>query len=189
MGMVESIEKIISQKEANTEQRYSSYTLPMAARCFCLHMTKVNDSHFEGEIRNLFFEEIVAFNGLDEAFLYMDRMMDELGCPQAGTILRDFRRKQKKRQNHGKELAAEEQIQHEKELRFRQYWNKNFLEVSGTWKVSFKIEILYRQFSSWQGEITVLLPGRLKGKKQYFRSVLELMNLIWSAYQEIGGYE
>lgn len=179
MSGLEITNNIIHQNNTASGQYYSSRVLPMASRCFYLHMNQIYDKHLSGVIRNLFFKDAFPFNGLDEALLHMNRMMDE--CEEPGDLsetLRDFHADRKKR-------MMPEEMHQKREEQFREYMDKSCLDGPDIWNASFKIDIRYRRFNSWQGEITVLLPGRLKGKKECFRSVLELMNLIRSAYQEI----
>ena len=52
---------------------------------------------------------------------------------------------------------------------------------SSSEKSSYLIYIYYRRNSSWQGEI-IWYNGKKKEDKQYFRSVLELLHLIYSSF-------
>lgn len=178
---------IMHQENTESGQYYSSRVLPMASRCFYLHMNQIYDKHLSGVIRNLFFKGALPFNGLDEALLYMNRMMDEFEeSGDSSEELRDFRTDRKKQiGSYAENRTMPEKMHQEREERFCEYMDKSCLDGPDVWNASFKIDIRYRRFNSWQGEITVLLPGRLKGKKECFRSVLELINLIRSAYKEI----
>lgn len=161
------------------EQIYHPCTLPVSARAFFIKVNSISEEGIKGEIRHLFFDESVRFYGLDDAILKMDSMMDQLDCPQASTILRDFngeseslrKRQEKKSKYHKKELPE-----------FRQYWDEDVFQSVRPGMPSYLISVMFRQNSSWQGEISWWKPKE-KVKTVHFRSVLELIHLIWSSME------
>ena len=157
-----------------TEQGYGP---SISAHTFFLSITESANGHFCGEICNLYYEEAIPFDGLDKAILRMNMMMDDLGCPQAATELRCFesKRRQGSRQRFG------ESTRQEWEQRYRHYWNKKFMQAPLLHKPQIQIEVLYRQNATWQGTVSLLRP--FEPCKVSFRSALELMYLINSAYQ------
>ena len=162
-------------KQVPTENITPLRTLPQSARSFFLNITESASGHFCGEISNLFYEDAIAFCGLDEAFLRMNEMMDELDCPQASTELRSFCGRKKK------EAKPSEAKYHRRELLFERYCGKEFMQSPLSHKPQIQIEVLYRQNATWQGRITLMRP--FEPRRRSFRSVLELMYLIHSAYQ------
>lgn len=157
---------------------YSANELPTSARTFFLNITKSVNGHFCGEICNLFYADAIPFNGLDEAILRMNKILDELGCPQSSTELRSFQHSWTK----GSRKREKETLQ-ESNQRYQQYWNKSFMQLPLSHRPQLQIDILYRQNATWQG--TIVLMQSLERKKANFRSVLELLHLIRSAYLDI----
>ena len=157
-----------------TEQGYGP---SISAHTFFLSITESENGHFCGEICNLYYEEAVPFDGLDKAILRMDEMMDDLGCPQAATELRRFESKRRQRSYR----SLDENIRQEREQRYRHYWNKKFMQTPLLHKPQIQIEVLYRQNATWQGTVSLLRP--FEPCRASFRSALELIYLINSAYQ------
>lgn len=161
------------------EQMYHPCTLPVSARAFYIKVNSISEEGIKGEIKHLFFEKSVYFYGLDDAILKMDSMMDQLDCPQASTILRDFddeneklkKRKEKTDKYKKKELPE-----------FKQYWDEDIFHTVRPGMPSYLVSVMFRQNSSWQGEISWWEPKE-KVKTVRFRSVLELIHLIWSSME------
>lgn len=157
---------------------------PMAARYFFLTLPKNHNKHFEGKLTHAFYKFPIGFQGLDEAILYMNKIMDELECPQTSCILRDFRTKrERKKQTKAGRSEENEEIWQKREQAYQRYWNKDFTQPPFTAQSVVQIEVRYRQNASWQGTVTIIAPKSTK--KENFRSVLELMNLIYSARPQI----
>lgn len=150
---------------------------PFPARRFFITILHTENGHFCGEINNLFYEESIPFNGLDSAILKMDKMMDVLGSPQAATILRSFQPHKCRKQP----VQGTNCLQQERERRYQYYLNKKFMELKTAHTPQIQIEVLYRQNTTWQG--TVLFATAKNPRKENFRSVLELINLIHSGCQ------
>lgn len=167
-------------RKNDKEQLYHPCILPVSARAFFIKVNSISEEGIKGEIKHLFFEEGVRFYGLDDAILKMDSMMDQLNCPQASTILRDFngdneslrKRREKKNEYHKKELPE-----------FRQYWDADVFQLDKSGMPSYLISVMFRQNNSWQGEIS-WWNTKKKVKTVHFRSVLELIHLIWSSLEE-----
>ena len=97
MTEIIKIQDARAASKPDTENKNVPYPMPSSARTFFLRITDSANGHFCGETCNLLYEETIPFQGLDEAFLRMDQMMGELGCPQAATELRSFPRGKKQR--------------------------------------------------------------------------------------------
>lgn len=164
----------------NTLRRYTSSTMPLSARSFFVNVMMDTDGYYYGTINQIFYEKEVLFYGLDDAILKIDHMLDELRCPQASTELREFDEKK------NPDLSAwtvEERIEEEKKKNLHtQYRSIETLKKNAKNQLNcFIIDIMYRQNSSWQGRITWRNYSK-KPKKEYFRSVLELLRLIQSSF-------
>ena len=138
------------------------------------------DGHYYGTINQAFFEKEVLFYGLDDAVLKIDDMLDELRCPQASTELRAFDEKKKPDLST---WTVEERIEEEKKKNLHtQYRSIETLKKDAKNQLNcFVIDIMYRQNSSWQGSVTWRNYSK-RPKKEYFRSVLELLKLIQSSF-------
>lgn len=159
----------------NITPLHTCRTLPQSARSFFLNIEESDNGHFSGEIFNLFYEDAVPFHGLDEAILRMNQMMDELGSPQASTALRSFCDSTKEQ---GESWEA---MYQRREQLLERYCDKAFMQSPLSRKPQIQIEVLYRQNATWQGRIALMRP--FEPRRKSFRSVLELMYLIHSAYQ------
>ena len=62
----------------------------------------------------------------------------------------------------------------------QQYWTEQSLQPDSCGSQTFYIHVRFRQHSSWQGEV-MWKQGK---KKTSFRSVLELLHLLQSAFAE-----
>lgn len=164
----------------NTQKKYTSSMMPLSARSFFVNVIMDMDGHFCGTINHIFYDQEVLFYGLDNAILKIDLMLDELGCVQASTESRSYSKKAKADLNT---LSIEERIEEEKKKNTHvQYRNINTLKMNARKQLNcFIIDVIYRQNSSWQGCITWNNCSK-KPKKIYYRSVLELLKLIHSAF-------
>lgn len=160
----------------DNEQLYHPCTLPVSSRAFFVKVSSISEEGIKGEIRHLLFDERVRFYGLDDAILKMDSMMDQLDWPQASTIIRDFNGK-------SESLEKRQEKYHKKEpSEARESWGEEILQSVRPGMPSYLISVMFRQNSSWQGEITWWNPKK-KVKTVHFRSVLELIHLIWSSIE------
>lgn len=152
---------------------YYRKALPSDASLFLLRVHSFEAGQPMGEVVNLYTEEIETFTGYTDALLIMDRVMDGLNFPQAATARRHLTEK----------TAAAEQnnVICGQQPRY-QYWSYEVLRRGGK-KLSVLVRVIYRQSSSWQGQLSVT------GKKVIFRSALELLHLLTEAEQEVRAKE
>ena len=54
--------------------------MPMAARSFFINVKQDDKGCFYGTINEIFYQYEIEFQGLDDAILKIDSMLDELGC-------------------------------------------------------------------------------------------------------------
>ena len=112
----------------------------------------------QGKIYNPSHENGVRFDSTIEFLLQMEKLFDELNCPQSFAALRTFRPK------------AAEQVS-------STYQDVSIKEGE---RATFSLRILFRQNSSWQGSL-MWHEGKTE---EPFRSVLELLMLMDSALSE-----
>ncbi len=126
--------------------------------------------------------ETVEFSSLNESLLWMDRQMNQRQYPRADTERRSFAPDET-----GRRKAADE-ARHQAWLAGEQPYFPKRSDPAGAvpslprGAAVFRIQILHRRHSSWQGRIDWI--RREGAKEAYFRSVLELMHLIGSALSE-----
>ena len=155
---------------------YSSVTLPPNARLFMLTFGERNAPE-RWSVRHLFFKEPGQFSSVSGALLWMERILAELDCTQPDTQRRSFFPQKKTRAQEKQEYLA--WLNEEKPKPLSPCWEPQLFCHADRASEVFYIRVLYRQHSSWQGEIY----WKQDQQKQYFRSVLELMLLIDSALQ------
>lgn len=167
--------------ENSVGKYYVPAMMPLTARSFFVNIQKDEEGHPYGIIRHVFYKQDLSFYGLDDAIFKIDDMLDELGCVQAPTKMRSFKKKTKQDLNN---LTVEERIQREKERNIHMQYRKikELQEKAKNEKNTFVIHIMYRQYSSWQGN---LLWREYSGnfKQENFYSVLELLKLIRSSFK------
>lgn len=115
------------------------------------------------------------FSSLSEAVLAMERRMEEQGRPESQAALRTFSEKTPAAKAGGRRKEAgcpEKGI----------CWEPASFVLKPKSRGVFYITVFYRQNSSWQGE-AVWKEGK---EKRYFRSVLELLNLLDSVCPKRG---
>lgn len=146
-------------------------------KIFMLQVKQIEDGVPKGIVRHLFMDDVHAFCGLDQAILAMNSMMDYVGRPQAFTELRQFSNEEKKKEEPDW-LFCDDRERDEKRKEFWEpYVNQDFFWLEEKAVAKFMITVGYRQNSSWQGEVIWVKHG-----KSYFRSVLELLSLMYSAF-------
>lgn len=128
------------------------------------------DSAYNGLSGRLYHGSIAnaaAFLEAGGILLEMERVLDDIGLPQASTQLRSFSDK-------GKHAASFKNKEDETEP-----MENNIAEQRGA-QGTFLVHVIYRQHATWQGKVTWVE----KNKTQHFRSALELLKLIDSALNE-----
>lgn len=148
--------------------------LPLSARIFMLIVEERPNPGIQGCIRHLFFSQPEEFLNLTDAILRIDHMMDSLQCPQRDTQRRSFVKTGWKKALMEKDPQMESIGQEEA---LRQCWPARYLRKRPPGAQVFYIQVYYRQYSSWQGEVY----SCKQGEKRRFRSVLELLYFIQSA--------
>ena len=165
------------------KERPSFFTtdLPENSRTFMLQVRKQPDGQLWGSIHNLYLEQPQIFSGLADAVLQIDAMMDGLDNPQACTEHRSFFSSEKEMKNDtAAQREAYYQWLHKGKKVVQQYWTEQSLQPDSCGSQTFYIHVRFRQHSSWQGEV-MWKQGK---KKTSFRSVLELLHLLQSAFAE-----
>lgn len=114
----------------------------------------------EGEVWHPYQAKPIYFRSLMQAIGAMARLMDELDFPQRATLPRSFFVKENTEENR-KRVIRKKQIM------------TNSEDKSGK-KGTFIVQVMYRQGTTWQGQVT----WAEQDKKVYFRSALELVRLI-----------
>lgn len=145
-----------------------------------LCLDSYDEEQQRGRLYHQYVSGAVSFTSLFEAFDRMDRLYDKLELPQAAVRIRSFRTEQRKMKQavKGERIPALTESGR-KEMKVMETFDK-VAEQRGK-DSTFIIRVKYRQNASWQGEVTWVD----KQKKEYFRSVLELVRLIDSAIGEI----
>lgn len=115
---------------------------------FLLNIRKSEDGQFYGSVQDLLWNLQCSFIGLDRAILWMKKRMDQ--------ELRCF--------------CPEDKNDSQKTITFPYVKNEQHAK--------FNIRILYREQTTWQGEVTWVETG----EKKCFRSALELLNMIDSVF-------
>lgn len=152
------------RKEVRTMDRkeYSFHT--QAAICLCID--RVHMRNFEGELWHQYAEPSVCFKDIVDLLKKMENLYDSWNFPQETTKKRLFRNKEGIAKKNGAGKAQEREMSR--------------LEGKKGNEGTFMVHVMYRQNSTWQGEIVWVEQK----KKQKFRSALELIRLIDSAVEE-----
>lgn len=153
----------IKNQEEETGLRYGTDLVSL-----CL------DSGEQGELYHLYGAKSAAFDSLFEAVNRMEELYDALSSPRASAGRRSFLR-ERKREALPPEKKPEGFL-HGTGESLDAGALERLLRRRGA-KATFWIRVLYRQYTSWQGEVTWVE----RQKKEHFRSVLELLGLIDSA--------
>lgn len=125
----------------------------------------------QGELHHLYEGKTVAFCSLFEAVNQMEELYDAISYPRAASRLRSFWTDQKPNSH----ATGETPIFRPGEIREAGALEQ-VLRCRGA-KATFWIRVLYRQHTSWQGEVTWVE----RQKKEHFRSTLELLRLLYGA--------
>lgn len=136
--------------------------LPDGASLFLLMVRRDHCGRAEGYVYRPSQKQSAGFFDLGEAILIMEELLNRDEEAEENKRLRSF--------EGGESVSRQEGISlTERELQAFQRHPETIV---------FRIRILYRQNSSWQGEIS---DCREPTKTCFFRSVLELISLIQSA--------
>lgn len=135
---------------------------------FLLQAGVRGDGSIAGMLRIYDYEKAVRFAGIDQAILMINEWLNR-ESPQSGKVeLRTF-------DPNG--LSYLERADVEGTLAADTALEQQYQKISERRTESFFIHVIYRQNTSWQGEV------RWNGQRSYFRSGLELMSLIRSGLE------
>lgn len=132
----------------------NSFT-PYGSRICIVKVTSYTDKNLKGILQNETLESDVRFESLTQLLFLMDALFDNIKTPQKAMRPRTFLRE-------NGELCFPEAGIEEKAM------------------AVFRIDVLFRQNASWQGNLTWLD----RKEEAQFRSVLELIMLMDSALRE-----
>ena len=119
----------------------------------------LQDGRFRGRLYNPFWKGCIPFNGVTEFLARMEEQLDLMPFPQSFTARRTFA-----------EVTEKTSARREP------------LEMRRGEEATFYLRVLFRQNSSWQGDI----QWAEGGQKQSFRSVLELLMMMSDRGQKLG---
>lgn len=141
------------------------------ASYFFFQIYKEKEDVLSGKLYYPKSREEAEFQGLDNAILIMDAMMDEDNYPQRAVEKRTFAQKS------DKDEALQSRFDGIRTAEEGFSWSEILSYEENSKKIYFSIHILYRQNASWQGKLQWRKESRM------FRSVLELMCLIREAVE------
>ena len=172
---------VTKEKKQETEQLHLSVArIHAGTGIFLLAVNAGHGLPYSGTLQNVFTMETELFRSLDEAVLRMDRMMDQLQSPQSDTERRSFDPNTEKKRQLERETRHRKWLEGKQECKYPSQYPYDAVQKRFNYPKSaevFHIRVQYRQHSSWQGEVF----WKRGKKEQYFRSVLELVHLIYSA--------
>lgn len=172
------MERTIQNSSERLQERLILYSPNIVNLCLDSYEKKEQ----KGRLYHEYIRQPMQFTTLFEAFGMMEKFYDKLQFPQASTILRDFtidrREREKMIKERGWEMELPERIK--EDCKKVEAFEKVIAQKGK--EATFVVRVKFRQHSSWQGEVT-WVDGQ---KKEYFRSVLELIKLMDSALQVQG---
>lgn len=140
-------------------------------RSLIICIDSLDGGEWKGKICNPLFKEPLIFENLISFLKLMEQIFNTFDYPQTSMQLRSF---QKDEEEGGKYIEL---------LPLNKYsFKKNNKEVG---LATFLIKVMFRQNASWQGTICWLETG----KKENFRSVLELIMLMDSTLLDTSKYQ
>lgn len=121
-----------------------------------------------GELHSPVLKESIEFHGLTHLLLIMDRIMQDCDIPKYDERYRSFTSQNKIQMDIAYQRLNQENFQ--KYIETSMNYPKKSLN-------NFQIKVMYRQHNTWQGEIDWIEEN----KARFFRSALELMEMIYFA--------
>lgn len=131
---------------------------------FCICIDQFQDSGMKGRLYHRYSDSAILLTEVCGFILEMERVFDNINYPQAAVQSRryvDFIQKK----NEYKELKLKQQTE-------------EIMQQKGK-KCTFVIHVQYRQNATWQGRVSWIEKNMTK----QFRSVLELIKLLYSALE------
>ena len=129
------------------------------------------DEYNSGEMKGRIFDEPETFNSVITLVKTIDKIFDEGEYPQATMRCRGFNKSGSDSSSKSSSTAGKEIPDPSKTFSAKP-------NVKGK-KATFSVRVMFRQNASWQGTLCWLE----KNREESFRSVLELMMLIDSAFE------
>ncbi len=146
-----------------------------------LCVDRLGENEFAGRMYHAYSQETLEVEGIGQLLFELERFFDSINFPYASTNGRSFRnhaqtgeQAEKRADRMADNTGKKEKIMSDEEL----------LKKHGDLG-TFIIRVQQRQNSSWQGRITWMD----KDETIYFRSVWEMIKLIASALDKVGGQE
>lgn len=127
------------------------------SRCI-VYLAPLPDRTFNGRVFSEYYRKTFQFDNELEMTMGMNDLFDSIGFPQAAYQPRSFFDKQSKQTIR----KAEDTL------------DSNLDEMLENQKVTFIVNVQYRQNATWQGSITWVEQNRT----QHFRSTFEMMQLM-----------
>lgn len=144
---------------------YYERCVPECTRTMYVQFQSYQDKVASGKLYSWYYKQEFDFCGLDQLLLIMDDVMDSVNYPQSSVDHRHL----KNSSPYFLDLSA---WTPQKDL------NSEGDGKYNATKTGVEIRVYYRQHASMQGEI------RIKGRKVYFRSGMELMRLLHQYLQK-----
>lgn len=127
--------------------------VPHEMRTSIIRVVSYEKKNMAGRLINPYFGGEVYFENLMQLIFLIEGMLDDLNCPQKGMEIRNFR-------NDERNTAVTADVP---------------AQLAGRPALaSFKLNILFRQNASWQGNVVWMDQGM----ESSFRSLLELIRLM-----------
>ncbi|MDR1589140.1 MAG: hypothetical protein LBS51_02995 [Oscillospiraceae bacterium] len=136
--------------------------VPYEMKTSVISVYSYEDKVLRGAITNPYFEQPVVFDNAIQLILLVDELQDAINFPLESTRTRSFAT------TEGAKLAITRKA-------------APVADVTGRPLASFKLNIMFRQNSSWQGGL-VWIEGNAESQ---FRSLLELIMLLDGALTDV----
>lgn len=145
----------------------NEYVSPATVR---VCVDQVVDKEISGRLISPYAQASIPFGGIIDVVSRLDSFLTQRGYPQAYNTLRSF----------NPVGAAPKKRAERKEL--IQLMSSDVFETKLGEKLTFVIQVQFRQNATWQGTIT----WAEQNKTQHFRSTMEMIKLMDSAVEQQG---
>lgn len=156
-----------------------------------LCVDRIGGNQFTGRLYHAYSRETVEVKEIGHLLFELERFFNSINFPHVSTNERSFReagkepRRAGKQQTPGEKSGREEGTMMKGEEKMEKIMSDEELLKKHGDLGTFIIRVQQRQNSSWQGRITWMD----KDETIYFRSVWEMIKLIASALDKVGGQE
>lgn len=140
-----------------------------APNLICIGVDTYDKTEYSGRIWHQYADDPIPYRTTIEVIWIMERLFNEWNFPQNAVIFRSFtdaKNLSATRRKRGAELQMD----------------VNRIQNKDGEKGTFIVHVKYRQNATWQGEVI----WAEKNKRQGFRSAMELLHLIGSAFEVPG---